>query len=95
MILRSVMWMGILSLVLCFVRADTEIRNFNLPLPTHPPYTLPTSTNFQHVRTGIQTLNVSSYAPEGWLVWTPGPDEKWTSWTARISWAGSVRPFPS
>ena len=90
MILRPMFWIGIMCLVACFARADTEIRNFKLPLSTIPSSLVPENTNLERVTTGVQTLKVSSETPELWLSWASGPKDKGTSWTARISWAGSV-----
>jgi hypothetical protein len=67
------------------VLADTEIRNFKLPLPT-PTRSIHPSTpilDFTHI------LNVSHHDPELWIrTQLQGTFQKWT---ARISWPGSVR----
>lgn len=87
--LRLLFWATCLAI--CTVRADTEIRNFKLPLsPSSIQRTPPSTTDFEVVKSGIQTFNVSDTSPELWLLWTPGSDEEWKSWIARISWPGSV-----
>lgn len=81
----------VLYLVLLFasnVRADTEIRNFRLPLP-HSDVNAPSSpTDIRSVKAGNSNHNVSNTDPELWLGWMP--DDAHKSWTARISWPASV-----
>jgi hypothetical protein len=73
------------------ILADTEIRNFHLPLPP--------STRSIHPSTEIldiplplspQILNISDASPE---IWIRTPLGGYTSWTARVSWPASVRHY--
>jgi hypothetical protein len=81
--LLAVLFISVLS-----VLADTEIRNFHLPLPP--------STRSIHPSTQILdipfpttplVLNISSNEPE---LWIRTPLQGHTSWTARVSWPASV-----
>ena len=71
------------------VIADTEIRNFHLPLP-------PSSRSIRQTAqildiplpTSPQVLNITHTSPE---IWIRTPLVGYKSWTARISWPASVR----
>jgi len=69
--------------------ADTEIRNFHLPLPPSSRSIHP-STQILDIPlpTSPQVLNISTEIPE---LWIRTPLGEYTSWTARVSWPASVR----
>jgi hypothetical protein len=84
--------LAVLVLVLSLlspVLADTEIRNFRLPLPPSTRSIQSTRISDISSRDGLTTtFNVSSEDPERWLHFDL--DQKFTSWTVRLSWPGSV-----
>lgn len=81
------------AVLLCtLVMADTEIRNFQLPLAPSSPTEAPSlSTRLTEVSTGSTSFNVTDQEPELWLLWHAEADQTNTRWTVRLSWPGSVR----
>jgi hypothetical protein len=73
------------------ILADTEIRNFHLPLPPSTRSIHP-STQILDIPLPIspKVLNISISSPE---LWIRTPLEGYTSWTARVSWPASVRHY--
>lgn len=70
------------------VLADTEIRNFHLPLPPLARSIHPTTQILDiPLSTSPQVLNISNIFPE---IWIRTSLEQYKSWTARISWPASV-----
>lgn len=86
----AVFW-AMLALSATSVIADTEIRNFHLPLPPSTRSIHP-STQILDIPlpTSPQVLNISTESPE---LWIRTPLEGNTSWTARVSWPASVRRY--
>lgn len=86
----AVFW-AMLVLSASSILADTEIRNFHLPLPPSTRSIHP-STQILDIPlpTSPQVLNVSNSSPE---LWIRTPLEGYASWTARISWPASVRHY--
>ena len=73
------------------ILADTEIRNFHLPLPPSTRSIHPTTQILDiPLPTSPKVLNISTESPE---LWIRTPLEGYTSWTARVSWPASVRHY--
>jgi len=87
------------ALLICLVMsaitvlADTEIRNFEVPLPT-PIRSIHPSTPILDLSYSASPhiLNVSHQNPEVWI--RTSIEGSYKKWTARVSWPGSVRQLP-
>lgn len=70
------------------VMADTEIRNFHLPLPPST-WSIHQTTQILDIPllTSPHVLNITHTSPE---IWIRTPLVGYKSWTARVSWPASV-----